>query len=155
MNDINWTNPTAHITPHFTVKGALWLNQWGRLANESDGLTARIRANIVKTASWMEKIRTIVEAPIYVKSWFRPKKYNVAIGGAQFSQHMEGNAVDWWTDRDGDGDKDGADCDALKVLLMPYLEPLNLRMEDNGAGARWIHLDDKRLPAGGNRFFKP
>lgn len=155
MYDINWTNPSTHITAHFTVKDALWLDQWGRLANEADGLTPRIKANIVKTASWMEKVRIIVGGPIYVRSWWRPPKYNVAIGGALHSEHMQGNAVDWWADKDGDGDKDGADCDLLKADLMPFLESFNLRMENNGARARWIHLDDKALPPGGHRFFKP
>jgi hypothetical protein len=155
MNGIDWTNPVAQIAPHFTVRDALWLNTWGRLANASDGLTDAIKSNIIKTAAWLETVRGIVGKPLYVKSWFRPQKYNVAIGGARFSQHMQGNAVDWWTDRDGDGDKDGVDCDALKALLMPHLPALYLRMEDNGKGARWIHLDDRPVPRGGQRFFKP
>lgn len=152
---IDWTNSKCKITPHFTVKDALWLNQWGRLANESDGLTANIKANIIKTAAWLEKVRVFIGKPIFIRSWFRSKKYNVAIGGAVFSQHMVGNAVDWWTDVDGDGDRDGTDCDALKELLLPELERFGLRMEDNGKGARWIHLDDKPVPRGGRRFFKP
>lgn len=152
---IEWANPASHITEHFTVRDALWLNQWGRLADRGDGLTDEIKTNIVKTAGWLETVRAIIRRPILVRSWYRPRSYNVAIGGAKFSQHMEGNAVDWWTDADGDGDQDGADCDALKSMLMPHLVRLGLRMEDNGPGARWVHLDDKAVARGGRRFFKP
>jgi hypothetical protein len=152
---IDWTNAGCQITPHFTVRDALWLNQWGRLADRGDGLTDDIKANIVKTAGWLETVRELVGEPIFVRSWYRPRSYNVAIRGAKFSQHMEGNAVDWWTDVDGDGDKDGADCDSLKAQLMPHLAGLGVRMEDNGGGARWVHLDDKPVARGGRRFFKP
>ena len=152
---IDWINPQSPITEHFTVRDALWLNQWGRLANRGDGLTDATLANIVKTAAWMEKVRGLIGRPIFVRSWYRSRSYNVAIGGAKYSQHMEGNAIDWWTDVDGDGDKDGGDCDQLKALLKPPLVSLGLRMEDNGAGARWIHLDDKPVAPGGRRFFKP
>lgn len=155
--NINWSSPSCPMTPHFTVKDALWLRDWNRLATEADGLTPEIKSNIVKTAGWMEKVREIVGKPIFVKSWWRSKAYNRAMKppGALFSQHMVGNAVDWWTDADGDGDKDGADCDELKKLLFPHLVTLNLRMENNGQGARWIHLDDKRVLRGGKRFFLP
>lgn len=153
---IDWTNPNSRISTHFTVGEAIWLREWGRLANESDGLTEEVKANIVKFArEKMDRIRSIVDQAIFVKSWYRPKKYNVAIGGAEFSMHMTGLACDWWTDVDGDGDKDGADCDYLKDILYKRLEELDVRMENNGQGAKWIHIDSKKVTDGMNRYFKP
>lgn len=151
---IDWANPRCKITDHFTVGDALMLREWGRLATKADGLTDEIKTNIVTAAQWMEKARAILGKPVFVKSWYRPKVYNSVIGGAKFSQHMLGNAVDFWADQDSDGDKDGKDCDDIKALLMPKLAELGLRLEDNGKAARWCHLDSKPVPAGGNRFFK-
>lgn len=153
---IDWSDPTEKISEFFTVKEALWLPQWNRMATEADGLTMEIKANIVYFArEKMDPVRRIVGKTIIVKNWFRPDLYNKLIGGARLSLHKLGLAGDWYTDVDGDGDKDGEDCDNLKAMLLPHLETLGIRMEDNGAGARWIHNDGKFVPAGGNRFFKP
>lgn len=153
--EIDWSDPKAKISKYFTVNEALMLREWKRLANAEDGLTDEIKANIVKTAQKMDVIREFVGKPLLIKSWLRPPKYNVAIGGAAQSAHMDGLAVDWWTDENGDGHLDGQDCDQLKELLAPKLEEWEIRMENNGRGARWIHIDLRAVPAGGKRFFKP
>ncbi len=153
-NEIDWTNPVEKITDHFTVKDALWLHSWNRLATEKDGLNMMTKFNICKSAEWMEDVRYILKCPIFIKSWYRPLAYNLAIGGATQSMHMAGRAVDFWCDKNGDGVKNGADCDQIKEILKYYLVQYDLRMEDNGTGARWIHLDDKKVPKG-SRFFKP
>jgi len=90
---IDWTNPNCKISIYFTVGEAIWLDKWKRLANESDGLTEEIKANIVKFArEKMDKIREKLARPMFVKSWYRPKVYNMMIGGAEFSMHMLGMA---------------------------------------------------------------
>ncbi len=156
---VDWNNPKSKISKYFTVEEAIMLREWKRLANESDGLNDKVKANLIKVfTEVMDPIRELLGKPVFIKSAYRPSAYNVAIGGATFSAHMAANeyaAVDFWTDQDGDGDKDGKDCDDIKAILMPLLEKMNIRMEDNGTGARWVHVDNKLLPAGGNRFFKP
>lgn len=150
---LDWSNPNSKISKYFTVKDALILREWKRLANQDDGLTEEIKANILKTAKKMDVIRDFINKPILIKSWLRPPKYNVAIGGALKSAHMDGLAVDWWTDQNGDGNLNGEDCDLLKEILIPKLREWDIRMEDNGKGARWIHIDLK--PVKNSRFFKP
>ena len=150
---LDWTNPSSKISQFFTVKDALMLREWGRLADDRDGLTDEIKSNILKTAKKLDTIRLFINKPIFVKSWLRPSEYNVFIGGAKKSAHMDGLAVDWWTDESGDGKLDGEDCDLLKEILMPKLGEWEVRMEDNGKGARWIHIDLK--PVKNSRFFKP
>jgi hypothetical protein len=156
---IDWSNPKSKISKYFTVEEAIYLREWKRLATASDGLNEHVKNQLVKIfTEVMDPLRELVGKPIFIKSAYRPRAYNIAIGGAEFSAHMclkDYAAVDWWTDQDGDGDKDGADCDDLKQLIVPELTRMNIRLEDNGKGAKWIHSDNKPVPPGGNRFFKP
>lgn len=155
---IDWTDPNCKISKYFTVREAILLRNWNRLGNEQDGLSVVVKNNLLSIFSIMDKIREILGVPVYIKSAWRPKKYNVEIGGATKSSHMADDkaaAVDFWCDLDGDNDKDGDDCDKIKAILMPKLQELGIRMEDNGKGARWVHIDNKAVPPKGNRFFKP
>jgi phenylpyruvate tautomerase PptA (4-oxalocrotonate tautomerase family) len=150
------------VSKHFTVKEAIWLPQWNRLANEKeDSLTQDAKDALVKLfTEVMDEVRELIEKPITVHVAFRSPDYNVLIGGARLSIHMarkydDGNlaaACDWSADM-GKGSI-GANCDALKEILKPKLESMDIRMEDNGVGASWIHLDDRK-PGPGGRFFKP
>jgi len=154
---IDWKDPAAKISRFFTVREALWLTGWNRLANETDGLNETVKANLLAVFRKMDLIRELLGRPVYVKSAYRPRAYNLAIGGAAQSSHMANEtsaAVDFWCDTNGDGDKDGDDCDAIKAALMPKLEMWGIRMEDNGKGARWVHVDT-RIPGPAGRFFKP
>lgn len=159
IQSIDWSNPESKISKYFTVKEAILLREWNRLANESDGLNEHVKSELVRIfTEQMDWIREFLNKPVFIKSAYRPKAYNVAIGGATKSAHMceeSYAAVDFWCDMDGDGDKDGQDCDEIKSKLMPQLEIRGIRMEDNGAGAKWVHIDNKPLIIGGNRFFKP
>lgn len=155
---IDWSNPTCKVSKYFTVKEALTLNEWKRMASESDGLDDVVKKNLLSIFKKMDVIRELLGVPVNVRSAFRPSAYNVAIGGAAKSAHMaceDYAAVDFWCDLDGNGTKDGVDCDKIKEKLMPHLEEWGVRMEDNGQGARWVHVDNKPLAPGGHRFFKP
>lgn len=155
---LDWNNPKSHISKYFTVEDAIMLREWKRLANAEDGLNDTAKKNLIGIFEKMDVIREFLGMPVFVKSAYRPSAYNVAIGGAALSAHMASNdyaAVDFWCDADGDGDKDGDDCDLIKEKIMPMIEGWNLRMEDNGKGARWIHVDDKPVGPGMHRFFKP
>lgn len=157
LQDIDWNNPKSKISKYFTVEEAIRLREWNRLANESDGLNDKVKYNLYNIFQKMDMIRDFLNCPIYIRSAYRPSAYNVSIGGAKFSAHIANEdfaAVDFWCDIDGDGDKDGNDCDLIKDKLMSVLTVWGLRMENNGKGARWVHVDN-RNPGPGGRFFKP
>jgi zinc D-Ala-D-Ala carboxypeptidase len=55
-----------------------------------------LRANVVKTAEQMEKVRDVLGGrPLRITSWYRCKALNTAIGGSRTSAHMRGLAVDF------------------------------------------------------------
>lgn len=156
-DQVNWSDPSSKIAKYFTVKDAIMLREWNRLGNETDGLDLIVKKNLFGVFQKMDIIREFLGVPVFIKSAWRPSAYNVAIGGAIQSAHMantEYGAVDFWCDIDGDGAKNGKDCDDIKAKLMPNLEGWGLRMENNGVGATWVHVDTKPV-AGGHRFFKP
>lgn len=158
---VDWSNPDCMISKYFTVKNAIYLPRWQRLATESDSLTQDAKDALIKLfTEVMDPIREIIGKPIKVHVSFRSPEYNVLIGGAKMSIHMARKyengdlvaACDWSADL---GKKTvGANCDEIKKILKPHLISLNIRLEDNGNGATWIHVDNRK-PGPGGRFFKP
>lgn len=134
-----------NLSKHFTWGEALWLPSWGIYVYPQYD---HVWENLYKTAEVMEEIRAIVKKPIIVTSWYRPEKYNEFIKGAKKSMHIQGLAVDFRV-------KDQI-CDATRMILLPHLETLDIRMEAN-VGRNWVHIDLKRdvklKPE--QRFFKP
>lgn len=81
--------------------------------------TAQVTQNIVRVARSLQEVRDLLGGrTISINSWYRPPAVNRAIGGARFSRHIEGDAVDfvvagmhsydvydqlkgWWGDRGG------------------------------------------------------
>lgn len=43
----------------------------------------------------LEKLRNIINKPIYITSGYRSETYNKKVGGAKDSQHVKGNAIDF------------------------------------------------------------
>jgi hypothetical protein len=147
---IDWTDPCAKISNHFSVKEALWLPSWGCMHNPSEAE----KEEILRTAAKMDVVREFVGSPINVHCWIRPvlnnpaspyhgQDYNAHVGGAHNSAHKYGKAVDWDC---------GRDCDAVRADLEPKLEEWDLRME-RMPGGNWVHLDTN-LP-NPNRYFNP
>ncbi len=162
---INWFNPAEKISKYFTVREALWLPSWSAIHQPSEAE----KAEILKTAQVMDKVREFIGKPITVHCWLRPGKlvcpafdpktvkpdtpakvaalaaldYNAYVGGATSSSHKTGKAVDWDC---------GEDCDETRKKLLPKLAELGLRMEDL-PGSSWVHNDTS--PPNPNRFFKP
>jgi uncharacterized protein YcbK (DUF882 family) len=148
---------------YFTWKEALWLPEEKRAVSE-DELTEEIKNNLINTFQWMDKVREWVGKPITVTIALRTMKYHLELykrinakrtakGLPELrvpmgSMHLKGRAVDFVVV--------GMSCDDFKKKAIDEgkLEEWNLRMEDNGWGANWIHLDDKEVGPSG-RFFKP
>ncbi len=142
--DIDWTKATAMVTKHFTVAEAISLHSWNRLANEDDGLTDEIKANLVKTFEMMESIRTIIGCSINVHCGFRSVKYNEEVlKSLPHDVHAAGMAVDW----------DANSCytiEEAKEKIRPHLEELNIRLE--GGTTTWLHNDWHAVGPSGREF---
>lgn len=76
---------------YFTWAEALWLPRVSAFANPS----IEQQMNIMKLATAMEPVRKHFNLPITVTSWLRPDAYNKMIGGASFSFHKSGLAIDF------------------------------------------------------------
>lgn len=128
---IDWTNPEANITDHFTVKDACFLHQWNRLAVLEDGVNTD---KLITLCQKMEQIRSILNQPIVVHCMFRSPDYNKQIGAPSNDVHSMNLACDFDCNPN-------LTCDQIKTILLPQLELLDIRMENNGAGANWVHID--------------
>lgn len=153
---IDWTNSSANISPHFVVREALLLRLWGIAHQPADDE----KTEIARLANIMEKVRELFNAGIIVHSWMRPvevnapgtefhgQNYNLAAGSSSTkSAHIYGKAVDFHIS--GYEDREG--CAEARRLILPYLEEWDIRMED--IDGDWIHIDTN--PVGHKRFFKP
>lgn len=147
---IDWTNLKAPISKWFTVKDALWLPSWKALHIP----TEEEKANILKMAQTMDKIREFLASPISIHCWLRPmlncpghanhgQDYNAFVKGAKASKHKSGLAVDW--------SAKGKTCDQVRTQLIPQLEAFGIRVEKLD-GSNWVHTDIGQ-PINGVRYF--
>ncbi len=149
LTDAYFTDPNEKLSKYFTWHEALFLPKWNRLANEADDLlSADILDNIKATGIWMDAIREYFDSPINIHCWFRPLEYNQLVGGAKYSSHLYGIAVDF--------DVHGMTCDEARQKLLDNnkLDELKLRMEQRD-GSNWVHLDSSPLSRDGHRYFLP
>ena len=55
----------------------------------------QIEQKIIATAKELDQVRALLKSrPIHVNSWYRPDYINRAVGGALYSRHQYGDAVD-------------------------------------------------------------
>lgn len=141
---IDWTNQECAVTEHFSVKDCLFLHHWGRLATADDGADM---AKLLTLCQKLEEVRALFAGfPMNVHCMFRSPQYNKEIGAPANDVHSMSLACDF-------------DCgpnfttDAAKAVLVPELERLGIRMENNGAGSSWVHIDLHAVIH--NRFFLP
>jgi len=156
-------DPSANASQHFTFKELLWLPSWGRLANESDGLTDETLDRLVFMAQKLDVVREFFGKPINIHVWYRPHAYNALIGGKDNSAHMATQnahgvpltavqmeaAVDF--------DVEGMSCDDARQMILDAgkLPEWGLRMENNGPGSPWIHLDCRAPVIQDHWYFNP
>lgn len=76
---------------YFTWHEALYLKQVNAYAIP----TVEQAVNIMKVVKVLDNVRNHFNTPITVTSWLRPDAYNKLIGGAIFSHHRSGLAVDF------------------------------------------------------------
>lgn len=155
-------DPKEKISKFFTYKDALWLPEENRMATEADGVTPEILECLKHLFAKMDVVREYFGKPIRVHITFRTMQYHlnlykqinakrVAKGLPEVrvpmgSGHLKGKATDF--------DVMGMSCDdaKAKILADKKLDEWNMRMENNGKGASWVHLDE--LPVGpSGRYF--
>lgn len=78
-------------SPYFKWSEALYLKQVNAYAIPSIAQATEI----MKLCKALDRIRAHFNTPITITSWLRPDAYNKLIGGAQFSHHRTGAAVDF------------------------------------------------------------
>lgn len=150
--EIDWKDPKAKASDHFTVGELIWLPQWRRLAVDTDGLDYRVKRQLLTFAKRMDRVRVYLGYPIAVHCWYRPPAYNSLVKGARYSAHQcQGiwSAVDFHaTGFDGiEG------CSIMRAKILPMLDSWEMRMEK--ISGPWIHLDSKVPGDGQPRFFTP
>lgn len=99
-----------------------------------------------ETRDLANKVREAWGGPVVVASGARCRKYNEVVGGATFSAHMSGIALDL---RPGTGD-----MRTFHDFCIERLETWGCRMEAPQATPSWCHLD-LRPPTGQSRVFLP
>ena len=143
---VEWTKADAQISNYFTVRDALWLPSWSRLARVEDGLGPDQKQSLCALFTKMDTVRVFFNKPIIVHVTFRPKSYNALVKGAPNSAHIQGMAVDFHV-------KD-VDCDVARAMIVPLLPVWKMRCE-NLKGSSWVHLDTRDPGPGGNWYFIP
>jgi hypothetical protein len=88
--------------------------------------TSEIVNNILVLAELLQRPREQIGRPFFVTSWYRDPITNRAVGGATFSRHLFGQAVDFYVEG-----------------LSPYVIADRLQWWPGGMGVYpgWIHLD--------------
>lgn len=85
------------LTPHFTLEEFTDSQTAARAGiNNVPSPASRERANLLRTAEVMEKVRALLgDKPVLISSGYRGPKVNAAVGGSKSSAHMSGLAVDF------------------------------------------------------------
>jgi uncharacterized protein YcbK (DUF882 family) len=84
----------------------------------------------------LDKIRSIVGAPVHVLSGYRSPKYNKAIRGARFSKHVKGQAADIKVN--------GIDARTLHDLILALHNCGVIKVGGLGSYSSFVHVDVRR-----------
>jgi hypothetical protein len=159
--DVDWSDKGDKVSRYFTVWETIGAPQWNRLQDEGDGLDDGAKEALFGFMNdVMDEVREHLGAAVIVHITYRCPEYNKLIGGAGKSAHMARSdaqygliaACDFHADI-GQGST-GANCDKVREILLPLLDSWDIRMENNGEGSTWVHLDN-RAPGPSGRYFPP
>jgi len=104
---------------------------------------AALLPNILRMATFMERVREIINEPLRITSWYRTPMHNIEIGGSPTSRHLLGLAVDFKPAHLSVA----LACDEL--LRKPRLAWDQLIEERTTSGSNWLHIGlapDQKVP---------
>lgn len=93
--------------------------------------------NLERTAKLLERVRLLLNKPVYISSGFRSEELNMRIGGSVASQHCKGEAADILAPGFG------TPKDVAEAIERSDIDYDQLIYEGN-----WVHISQKRV---GNR----
>jgi zinc D-Ala-D-Ala carboxypeptidase len=101
---------------------------------------------LILTAEMLERIRSVLGAPVIVTSGYRCHQLNRAVGGVSSSDHTTGRAADFVAPRFGSA------TDVAK-LLAPRLAELGIGqlILEGLKGKQWVHASTAAPEQPGNR----
>lgn len=88
----------AKIDRNSRLKGCIHF-RWQEAipANRPFPTDERVLQNILALGRYLDSVRNYLGGqPIYVTSWYRDRATNIRVGGSRNSQHLFGNAVDFY-----------------------------------------------------------
>jgi putative chitinase len=136
VGKINWLDFNCPISKYFTVR---------EVVNSDHRRVPTTQENIKKIlfmAKELDKIRIAIGKPILVNSWNRPPKINADVGGARYSQHIQGWGVD-------------IRCQSMSIFeLQKWLDAYWYGALGYGAKKGFVHIDprnNKGFKSGGNK----
>ena len=83
-----------NISKHVTYKEGVYSNTATRLGLKNEPTEAHLSNMELLSEKVFEPLRTHVNGPIKINSFYRGPKLNKAIGGSEKSQHCNGQAMD-------------------------------------------------------------
>lgn len=83
------------LTTHFSLEEFTLSQTASRAGLDNEPGTVELRDNILRTAQLLERIRSLLGAPIIITSGYRSPRVNALVGGALNSAHMQGLAADF------------------------------------------------------------
>ena len=117
------------LSKYFTLQ-ELTASQYATRAGISNVPTGQEMTNLVYTASKMDEVRKLLGFPIYISSGYRSPEVNRMVGGANTSNHLTGEAVDFTCPQYGSVEEV---FNAIRKSPLRYDQIIC-------EGGRWIHL---------------
>ena len=73
---------------------------WGEATHGGERIprTAQEVDSMIALAKQLQRAREQLGKPMHITSWYRPEPFNRRAGGARYSQHLTGKAVDFWVE---------------------------------------------------------
>lgn len=89
ISSVNWNDFSDRVSKYFTV------GEVTNMSRERIPTDRTVKKNILAVAKELDKVREWYGQGLIVTSWHRPPAINRAIGGARYSKHIKGHAVDF------------------------------------------------------------
>ena len=100
---------------------------------------AHLIPNIQKLAENLQVLRDFLGCSIHINSGYRSPAYNKKIGGATFSQHVQGKAADIRTDK--------YTPEQIHAAVLKLISEGKVAFKGVGLYDSFVHIDVRDIPA--------